>query len=224
MGTLQGIIFDIDGTLLASNEAHAHAWVDAFSDFGWDVPFFRLKWLIGMGGDKLLGTVVPTMSESEGIGHILSQQRKRIFLERYAPLLKPTPGAREFVQRLKDEGLKLVIATSSNRQELETLLEKAEVADLLTEATTASDVEASKPAPDVVQSALEKLQLSPENVLMVGDTPYDVESAKKAEVGVVAVRSGGWNDETLSDAVAVYENPADILAHWDESPFAADHR
>jgi len=220
MAELRGIIFDIDGTLLISNEAHAHSWVDAFSAFGWEVPFFRIKWLIGMGGDKLLTTLFPGMSDEEGIGHVMAQHRKRVFLKRYAPHLEAAPGSRELVSRLKDEGFELVIATSSKREELEVLLEKAEVKDLFERATTASDVEESKPAPDAVEAALERIGLSAENVLMVADTPYDIASAQKAGVAVIAVRTGGWHDDDLEGAAAVYDSPADILAHYDGSAFA----
>jgi HAD superfamily hydrolase (TIGR01509 family) len=220
MAELRGIIFDVDGTLLISNEAHAHSWVDAFSAFGWEVPFFRVKWLIGMGGDKLLSTLFPGMSDQEGIGHVMSQHRKKVFLKRYAPHLQPAPGAREFVQRVKDEGFELVIATSSKRQELEVLLEKAQVEDLFERATTASDVEESKPSPEPVQAALQTIGLPPENVIMVADTPYDIASAEKAGVRVVAVRTGGWHDDDLDGAVAIYDSPADIVAHYDGSAFA----
>src|SRR5919202_1393864 len=87
MGTVQGVIFDIDGTLLCSNDAHARSWVDAFADFGWEMSYFRIKWLIGMGGDKLLGTLIPSLTPEEGFGKVVSERRKTIFLEQYAPHL-----------------------------------------------------------------------------------------------------------------------------------------
>lgn len=219
MAELRGIIFDVDGTLLISNEAHAHSWVDAFSAFGWEVPFFRVKWLIGMGGDKLLTTLFPGMSDGEGIGQVMTQHRKKVFLKRYAAHLEAAPGSREFVSRVKDDGFKLVIATSSKRQELDVLLEKAKVQDLFDQATTASDVKESKPSPDPVESALEKIGLPPGNVVMVADTPYDIESARKAGVGVVAVQTGGWHEDDLEGAIAVYESPTDILTHYEQSVF-----
>jgi HAD superfamily hydrolase (TIGR01509 family) len=217
---VRGVIFDIDGTLLASNNAHAHSWVDAFSDFGFSVPFYQLRWLIGMGGDRLVGTLFPGMSSSEGIGKVISHRRGNVFLERYAPLLQATPGSRALVERVQHDGLKTVIATSAKARELEVLLQHADVKDLLTEATTASDVDSTKPAPDVVHSALEKIGLAPGEAVMIGDTPYDVESAKRAGVPIVCVRSGGWDDDSLEGAEAVYDDPADILAHYDASPLA----
>jgi phosphoglycolate phosphatase-like HAD superfamily hydrolase len=94
------------------------------------------------------------------------------------------------------------------------------VADLFREVTTSSDVQESKPAPDAVAVALQKIGLLPEQVLMAGDTPYDVESAVRSHVGTIAVRCGGWGDAGLGDALAVYDDPADLLAHYDSSPFA----
>jgi HAD superfamily hydrolase (TIGR01509 family) len=216
----RAVIFDIDGTLLASNDAHAHSWVDAFSDFGYSVPFYQLRWLIGMGGDRLIKTLFPGMSSSEGIGKVISHRRGSVFLERYAPLLVATPGARDLVLRLQDAGLKTVIATSAKQAELQMLLEHAGVKDLLTEATTASDVDASKPAPDVVQSALDKVGVCADDAIMIGDTPYDVDSARRAGVSILCVRSGGWDDDSLEGAAAVYDHPEDLLARFDESPLA----
>ena len=219
MADLRGVIFDIDGTLLLSNDAHAHAWADALSALGWEVPFFRIKWLIGMGGDKLLATLFPGVSSEEGIGKVMSERRKRIFLTRYAPHLEAAPGSRDLVARVKNAGRNVVIATSAKSDELDTLLKKAWVEDLFEQVTTSSDVEESKPAPDAVEAALDKLQLPAENVLMVGDTPYDIESARKAGVRTVAVRTGGWDDDALAGALSIYDSPADIVAHFDQSPF-----
>lgn len=216
----KAVIFDIDGTLLASNDAHAHSWVDAFSDFGYSVPFYQLRWLIGMGGDRLLQTLFPGMSTSEGIGKVISHRRGSVFLERHAPLLQATPGARDLVERIQRAGLKTVVATSAKARELEVLLDHAGVKDLLTEATTASDVDSSKPAPDVVQSALDKIGVPAREAVMIGDTPYDVDSARRAGVSILCVRTGGWDDDSLEGAAAIYDDPQDLLAHFDSSPLA----
>ncbi len=214
----KGVILDVDGTLVLSNDAHARAWVDAFAEQGYDVPFERVRPLIGMGGDKLIPAVAPGLSEDAEPGKTIAERRKEIFSQRYAPSLEPAPGARELVLRLKRDGLSLVIASSARAEELEALLNAADVAGLIEDATTSSDAEESKPAPDIVGAALEKLDLAPEEVVMLGDTPYDIESAQGCGVGVIAVRCGGWNDRDLQGAIAVYDDPADLLAHYDESP------
>lgn len=214
---IRGVLFDIDGTLLASNEAHARAWVDAYADFGYNVPFYQLRWLIGMGGDRLIKTHFPGMSSKEGIGKVLAERAVTVFLHRYAPPLQPTPGARALVERVQSAGLKTVIATSAKEKELEVLLKRAGVADLLAEATTASDVEAAKPSPDVVHAALQKIGLSASEVVMIGDTPYDVEAANRAQVQIIGVRSGGWDDASLEGAAAIYNDPEDLVNHFNDS-------
>lgn len=215
---IRGIILDIDGTLILSNDAHAQAWVDAFAEFGRELAYDQVRPLIGMGGDKLLARVAPGLSEEEGEGKQISERRREIFLERYAPSLESAPGSRELVQRMRHAGLHLMVGTSAKQQELDALLKAAHVEDLLTEMTTSDEVEQSKPAPDVVTVALDKLHLAAGEVIMIGDTPYDIESAGRSKVGTIAVRCGGWDDGHLGGALAIYDDPADLLAHFDESP------
>lgn len=217
---LRGVILDVDGTLVLSNEAHAQAWVDAFQEFGYDVDVARVRPLIGMGGDKLLPAVVPELSEERGPGQEIAERRKAIFRERYAAELEPTPGSRELLQHLRAQGLATIIASSASRDELDLLLAAARVADLVEAATTSSDAEESKPAPDIVGVALDRLQLSPDEVLMIGDTPYDIAAARGCGVGVIAVRSGGHDDESLAGALAIYADPAELLVYFPDSPLA----
>jgi HAD superfamily hydrolase (TIGR01509 family) len=221
---IRGMILDVEGTLVLSNDAHAHAWVEAFKGHGRDVPYDEVRRLIGMGGDKLMPRVAPGLSTDEGIGKEISETRKRIFLERYAPHLKPAPGARALVEHMKACGLQIAIATSAKEDELHTLLKIAGVDDLVETKTSKDDVRESKPAPDAVEKAAKKLGLPPEETLMLGDTPYDIESAGKAGVGTIAVRCGGWDDAGLHGALAIYDDPADLLAHYDESPLADQPR
>jgi HAD superfamily hydrolase (TIGR01509 family) len=213
---LQGIIFDIDGTLVDSNDAHARSWVDTFAEAGYDVPFVTVRPLIGMGGDKLLPKTIDIRHDSKE-GKKLSKRRSEIFRKKYLPNLHPLEGSRALVLRIRSEGLKAIVATSAKDEELKGLLEAAEVADLMEEKATASDAKRSKPDPDIVEAAIEESRVSPQNLVMIGDTPYDIEAASKAKVRTIAFRSGGWTDETLQGAVEVYDGPADLLAHYDSS-------
>jgi HAD superfamily hydrolase (TIGR01509 family) len=215
---VRGVILDVDGTLLLSNDAHAQAWFEAFAAFGYAVPFERVRPLIGMGGDKLLPTVVPGLSEREGVGKQIAARRGEIFLSQYVQTLRPAPGARNLVRRMAGDGLHLVVASSAKRDELDALLKAAQVDDLLTETTTSDDADDSKPAPDIVEVALQKLAMPPDDALMIGDTPYDIESAGKAGVDTIAVRCGGSGDARLAGARAIYDDPADLLAHYVTSP------
>ncbi|HEV8194383.1 MAG TPA: HAD family hydrolase [Ktedonobacterales bacterium] len=218
--TIRGAILDVDGTLVFSNDAHTHAWVEAFKEYGYDLPFEHVRPLIGMGGDKLMPTLVPGLNAREGIGKQIAERRKQIFLARYAPQLQPAPESRALIERMQHDGLRLVVASSAQRDELQVLLKAAQVDDLLQEATTASDVSESKPAPDAVATALGEIQLQPTEAVMLGDTPYDIESARKVGVGTIALRCGGTPDERLEGAIAIYDDPADLLAHYDQGPLA----
>src|SRR5262245_56193249 len=212
-------IFDIDGTLVDSNNAHALAWVKALREHGFLVGFAQVRWLIGMGGDKLLPTLTDLENESKE-GRAISDRRRTIFMHDYLPTLRPTHGAQALVERLKNEGLTLVVATSAEREEVNGLLDVAGVAHLLLDrAASADDARRSKPDPDVVHAALRQSGSQASDAIMIGDTPYDVKAATQAGVGLIALRSGGWwVDQKLAGAVAIYDSPADLLARIDHSP------
>jgi phosphoglycolate phosphatase-like HAD superfamily hydrolase len=216
---LRGVIFDIDGTLVDSNAAHAHSWVETLAEAGYDVPFEVIWPMIGMGGDKLLPAATGIESESP-LGKRLTKRRWEIFEKEYLPALRPTPGARELAERLKDDGFKLLVATSAGGSELEQLLEAAGVADLMGARASASSAQESKPDPDIVMAAVRSSRIKPENLVMLGDTPYDVQAAIGALVNSVVLLCGGWTIEELSGATAYYDDPADLLRWYDVSPLS----
>lgn len=216
----KAVILDVDGTLIDSNDAHAQAWVDAGAEFGFDIPFAHVRRLIGKGGDKVLPELTG-LQEDDDRGAELKERRGEIFRERYLHTLKPFPHARELLERFRAEGLTLAVATSASKEDMGGLLEQAGIADLMDEKTSSSDAEQSKPDPDIVEAALASAGVEPGEAVMLGDTPYDVESARRAGVRCVAVRCGGWDDAALGDAVAIFEDPADLLRHFDTSPFGA---
>lgn len=214
------VLLDIDGTLIDSNDAHAHAWVDVGREFGHEIDFAHVRRLIGMGGDKVLPRVAGLEEETDE-GQRIKERRGEIFRDRYLPTLKAFPQARELLQRFRDDGYMLVVATSASKDDMDALLEQAGIQDLIEEKTSSSDAEESKPDPDIVQAALKSADAKPAEALMLGDTPYDVQASGRAGVRCVALRCGGWGDADLADAVAVYDDPADLLARYAESPFAA---
>ncbi len=214
---VHGIIFDVDGTLVDSNAAHARSWVDTLAEIDVDVPFEIVWPMIGMGGDKVLPSLSGYTEETE-TGIALGKRRWEIFSRDYLPHLRPTPGARELVERLRSDDHELVIATSAGGSELGALLEAAGVADLFDLKTSSSDAEDSKPDPDIVQAAVKKIGYKPDELIMIGDTPYDVEAAIGAHVRMIGVLTGGWTREELSGAVSVYEDPVDILYWYERSP------
>jgi HAD superfamily hydrolase (TIGR01509 family) len=214
--TLAGMIIDVDGTLVLSNDAHTHAWLDAFKESGHDVAYEQVRPLMGMGGDQLLPRVVPGLQADSPEGKRLTQRRKAIFLERYAPTLQPTPGAHALVVALQQMGLNLIVGSSAASDELQKLLDVAGVAQLLPNRTTSDDAQSTKPAPDVVQVALQRLGLPAQAVALLGDAPYDIHAAGQVGVPIIAVRCGGFSDADLAEAYAIYDDPQDLLAHLRE--------
>lgn len=217
MKQFKGILLDVDGTLIDSNEAHAQAWFQAIREGGHEVSYEKVRRAIGMGSDKLLSNTIGVEKESEE-GQKLSKSWEEIFTEKYLPHIKAFPGTKELVQHMKDSGYRLIVASSAKKDQLGTLLKIAGVDKIIEEKTSADDAKESKPAPDIVEIALGKMGGSPEEAVMVGDTPYDVEAASKAGVKTIAFRCGGWQDDDLKGAIAIYDDPADLLAHFDKSP------
>jgi HAD superfamily hydrolase (TIGR01509 family) len=214
----RAVIFDIDGTLVDSNDAHANAWVQAIAESGRRAEFARVRSLIGMGGDKLLPAVTGLSVESPE-GKALTKRRAEIFKAEYLPRLEPTRGAQPLLEWLRDDRKKLYVATSAHADELEALLEVAGASKLMEATTSSDDAERSKPDPDIVSAALAQTGCPPESVIMIGDTPYDVEAALRAGIDIIGLRSGGWSDQDLKGALACYDDPAALLEHYDLSPF-----
>jgi HAD superfamily hydrolase (TIGR01509 family) len=209
----------VDGTLVDSNDAHARAWVEAFAEQGIAVAFEEVRRAIGMGGDKLM-PAVGGIEEDSRAGKQVSTRRSEIFKERYLPTLHPFPRVRELVQRFSKDGFTLAVASSAKEDELTPLLEIAGVHDCISSTTSSNDAERSKPDPDIVQAALKRTGCLPASTVMLGDTPYDVEAARRTGIRIVALECGGWRRSDLEGAAEVYADPADLLARYETSIFA----
>jgi HAD superfamily hydrolase (TIGR01509 family) len=207
---ITAVLFDIDGTLIDSNDAHAAAWVKAFDAFGIRTEPSLVRRCIGMGGDKLM-PAVSGIEEDSPLGERIARRRGEIFKAEFLPTLKPFDGARELVAAAKKKGLIAVAASSASKEDLTALLSVAGVDRLMDEATSSDDAEASKPDPDIIQAALKRAKATPSEAIMIGDTPYDVEAALRAGVNVIGFRCGGWKDEDLKGAMAIYDGPRDLL-------------
>jgi HAD superfamily hydrolase (TIGR01509 family) len=204
------VIFDVDGTLVNSNDAHANAWVDAFRAFGYNVDVADVLPYIGMGGDKLVPAVIGLSANSKD-GEAISALRGERFLSEYLPRLHPFPGVRALCTRLRAAGVGLFVATSAKERELRGLIEVAGIGDLLSDTASHADAPRSKPDPDVVHAAVAQSGLTPDALILVGDTPYDVAAAMQANVRCVAVRSGGWRDVDLAGAAAIVDGTWSLL-------------
>jgi len=202
------MLLDVDGTLVDSNDRHAESWVLAFAEAGMTVPFERIRPLLGMGGDKLLPEVDSSLAPEREPGKSIAKRRGEIFKERFLAAVEPTAGARDLLAHLKRMGVRCVVATSGNPDEVDLLLRGAKLAEFVDAATSSEDAERSKPSPDIISAALEKSATPPPNALMLGDTKYDIEAAREAGVPAIAVRCGGSSDAELSGATAIFDDPA----------------
>ena len=216
MPTIRGVIFDLDGTLVDSNEAHVLAWIEALAEFGWTATPEQVRPLVGMGGDKLLPALIG-VAEDGPDGRPISRRRARL-LARFVPQLRAFPGVRALLEELRRRGLRLAVATSAVRSDAERLLALIGLQDGFDVVVSNDEAEHSKPDPDIVEAARAALGLPASEVVMVGDTRYDLEAARRAGITAVALRCGGAPEDTLSDAAAIYDGPEDLLARLDRSP------
>jgi HAD superfamily hydrolase (TIGR01509 family) len=214
------LLLDIDGTLVDSNDLHAHAWVDALVLAGYARTFDEVRPLIGMGGDKLI-PLLTGLDPNAGEGQRLGERRSMIFRDRYLDKVKAFPRVRDLLLTLKHQGVVLVIATSAKDEELHGLLSRGEILDVLAKRATSDDAEQSKPDRDIIEAAMQKTGVSAAQTLMLGDTPYDRDAAKKAGVAFIGVRCGGYSEDALKGAIATYKDPAALLNHLDTSPISA---
>jgi HAD superfamily hydrolase (TIGR01549 family) len=211
----QAALLDVDGTLIDSNYHHALAWYRAFRQSGIVLPLWRIHRHVGMGGDQLVPALVgKRMNEERG------EELRAARDEEYAQLIgevAPLEGARELIADLKERGLAVVLASSAPQDEIDHYLGLLDARDLADAWTTDDDVEATKPEPDLVQAALEKA--GTEEAVMVGDTPWDVEAARKAGVETICVITGGFSEQELRDAgaVAVFESVEELRQKLDST-------
>ena len=215
----RAVLLDVDGTLVDSNDAHAHAWVEALAERGGRVDFLRVRPLVGMGSDKVLPALIGVAADSAE-GELIVRRRGEIFRTNYLPHLRPTRGAQQMLEWLRDDGLQLVVATSAKPDELDGLLQVAGATRLIDGASSSADADRSKPDPDIVHAALVKADCQPDEAIFIGDTPYDIAAGNGSGVAVIALRCGGWwTDRSFQGAAAVYDDPADLVEHYLLSPF-----
>jgi HAD superfamily hydrolase (TIGR01509 family) len=218
---LKAVLLDMDGALLDSNSFHAESWVRTLNHFGFAATFEAVVKQIGKGGEYLLPMFVPE-AKLKSMEKEINAYRKRLFHREYIDRIVPFADARRLLERMRERGLRIAVATSSEKDDLEAFKTLLKIHDLVEEDVTADDAERPKPEPDIFQAALKTLQVNASEALALGDTPWDVEAAQKAGVRTVAVQSGGWRKEELEEAgaIAVYVDVADLVRNFDASPFA----
>ena len=219
--TFKAVLFDIDGTLVDSNDFHVNAWDEAFRGVGKTFDAQTIHDQIGKGTDMLVPTLMPGTSKDEQ--ERLGEAHGNAFKSRYLDQVKPFPAAHDLLVRVHAAGKKVILASSASKSELDHYLELLDVRDIVAESTSADDVENTKPAPDIFATALKKVApFAADEVIVVGDTPYDIEAAAKCGIAAIGLRSGRFSDQSLRDAgaVALYDDVASLLAEYDTSPLA----
>ena len=217
----QSVIFDLDGTLVDTNGAHIDAWHTAFAELGYDVSRERIIPEVGKGGDKLVPSIIGDVGEKKD-GQALREAHGKAFLETASrATFAVFPGSSELLDELRCREITIAIATSSDMKYVDAVMKSAgtDFRKQVDETTSADDADASKPDPDIVLAAVEKLKSSPASCIMLGDTPHDGEACRRAGVAFVGVTCGGSDEATLRRAGArsVWRDPAEVLKHLDEA-------
>jgi HAD superfamily hydrolase (TIGR01509 family) len=211
-------VLDIDGTLVDTNYQHALAWFRAFAHYGIVLPIWRIHRHIGMGGDQVVTALCGEDTETQ-----LGDDIRDAEGEEYGKLIgevRTMEGSRELIESLKQRGHAVVLASSAKQDEVDAYLDLLDARDLADAWTTSADVDSTKPAPDLVHSAVDRVGADLAEAVMVGDTPWDVKAAWAAEVPTLAVLTGGFSASELREAgaVAVYESVAELTRDLDQSP------
>jgi HAD superfamily hydrolase (TIGR01509 family) len=215
---VRAVLCDIDGTLVESNWLHAEAWQKAFAEMGIVLDREQVRRQIGKGGDELIPVFVPWWKR-EAVEEPLKQYREWLFRQDFLPRVKALPKVREFAEELKRHGIKVALASSSKKNDLEDYVRIMGLEGMVDEATSADDADRAKPHPDIFSATLKKLGMKAAECVALGDTPYDAEAAGKAGLRTIGVETGGWTRGDLMGAgcVEVYASVAELLERIEES-------
>lgn len=218
---IKAVIFDLDGTLVDSVDFHAQAWVEAFKKYGYDFSFEKLRQQIGKGSEFIIGELL-SEAEYEKYYDDISTYRKVYYQENLLEKVQPFPKVRELFEKIKQDGKKIVLASSAREETIEHYKKLLDIEDLIESATSTDDVEESKPEADIFIAALDKLSgIDKDEVIVVGDSPYDAIAASKVPLRTIGVLCGGFKEQELREAGCsdVYQDPADMLANYAQLPF-----
>ncbi|MDR6988404.1 HAD superfamily hydrolase (TIGR01509 family) [Paenarthrobacter nitroguajacolicus] len=212
----RGVLFDVDGTLVDSSYFHAMAWWQAFRREGLDVEMSAIHRRVGMGGDRLIQDLVPDCPEE--MQEDLKSAHGAVF-STFWPTLRAFDSVRDLLSACSESGLAVGLASSAQKRDLEVSRHILDAGSSIDAWTSSDDAEESKPAPDILVACLEKLGISPEDAVFVGDAVWDVKAGAAIGVPVVALTCGGISEAELRDAGAaeVYDNPRHLLEHLETS-------
>jgi HAD superfamily hydrolase (TIGR01549 family) len=208
---ISAVLFDVDGTLVDTTYLHAVTWWEAFRQFGHYVPMARIHRTIGMGSDKLLDHLLP--GDRDRAADEEMRAAHTALYGSYWGRLRAFDGASELLRGCAQRGLRVVLASSASEREMHALREALGAEDVLTAVASSDDVQESKPAPDIVQAALQHAGVAADAAVFVGDTVWDVQACQHAGLACIALLTGGISREELrqAGAVEIYQGPAELL-------------
>jgi HAD superfamily hydrolase (TIGR01509 family) len=215
---IKAVIFDVDGTLVDSVDSHAQSWQDSFRHFGYKLDYDDIRSQIGKGGDQLMPMFL-SATEIATQGAEIEAYRSALVKERFFPKISAFPRVRHLMATLLSRHIDIVLASSAKKDELKFYKQVAAIADIVQKETTSDDAEASKPHPDIFEAAIALLPGVEKNeMIAIGDTPYDAEAAGKAGLRTIGVLCGGFAEADLRKAgcVAIFRDPADLLKRFDQ--------
>lgn len=212
-----GALFDVDGTLADTTFLHAVCWAEAMRQHGHEVPMATVHHAIGMASGGLLDLCLGEDRDT-GDDDAMDAAHLTLYQQQWGRLV-PLPGARDLLRECAKRGLDVVLASSASEDELTALKSALDADDAITTTTSSADAESGKPAPDILQAALDHSGLAPDEVVFVGDAVWDGHAAQRAGVRFVALTCGGTPGPELREAGAleVWQDPADLLDHFDDS-------
>jgi len=211
----RGVLLDVDGTLIGSNLAHALSFQAALEMAGFMHPVDHILPLIGMGADNLLAELNSKLTPQQ-ITRI-GKMKQELYVLEHLPSLKPFPGASELIQQLARNGVPIAIASSASETELVPTLQTIGIGFLWPKAVKSSEIDDTKPSPDILEAAASKLNLPPTELVLIGDSPYDIAAASRIGMHSIGFLCGGWSTQALEGADEYYEGPWDLLEKWETS-------
>jgi membrane protein len=217
----RAILFDIDGTLIDSNDAHVEAWQRAFAAEGYAFTRSAIHSQIGKGGDNLVPSLLPDVGAE--LQERLTAAEGDIYKREFMPDVEPFEGVTEVLKKLADRGHMLVLASSASRAEVDHYIDLLDADGLIAGTTSRDDVQHSKPCPDIFAAALDLIGVPAESAIVIGDTPYDVLAARRAGIRAIALLSGGFPraDLTSCNPAAIYESVVELERDYERSPLTS---
>ncbi|HEY2323554.1 MAG TPA: HAD family phosphatase [Thermoanaerobaculia bacterium] len=210
---LQGLLFDIDGTLVDSNDYHARCWIEAFAHFGKAFEYDFIRHQLGKGGDLLVPDVL-NAKEMREFGEAVKKYRSKLYKEKYLEEVKPFPFVERLFEELRAKKIRLALASSSNAEEVEYYTRLLNAEEFIEGSTSKSDAKFSKPSPEIFEAALDRAGSDPKFTFVVGDTPYDVLAAHRMAMPIIGVLSGGFERQLLAKSEFVLNDAGEIPGNF----------